>query len=353
MVYNEFISRLRGVSVLCVMTMHYTFFFPIDLVGVHALKNGFYGVAMFFAISGFLITNNIIRRYGSVDSIDLGDFYVKRAGRILPPLILLVSLLSLLATLDIAGFSVPAGVSLRDAVWNVVTLRFNQFFLFGGSTMLPWSILWSLSIEEVFYLCYPLVAIALRREALLVVFLIVIAVNGPRSRDSVLDIYSYFGCFDLIAIGALASIAANRLNRTMSWASLRYLKIAGFTIAVCTYFAPPLITAGPTLMSVAAALMLFSSHFEREGQPPTALGWIGEFSYEIYLFHITVYILIGPTIREALGPASYATFAVVMISSFCIAAAIAKYFSEPLNRWIRSPHTGYRRWLPATGSSAG
>jgi peptidoglycan/LPS O-acetylase OafA/YrhL len=76
---------------------------PVDLSAAPFIASGYYGVSLFFAISGFLITTNILRRSGAVGSVNVTDFYVMRAARILPSLTLLIVLLSGLAIVRYPG----------------------------------------------------------------------------------------------------------------------------------------------------------------------------------------------------------------------------------------------------------
>jgi peptidoglycan/LPS O-acetylase OafA/YrhL len=102
--HNEFIAQLRGIAVLMVVMLHCS--------GFPLFASGGYGNAIFFAISGFLITGNILDRYGSLAAIDIREFYRMRAGRILPCLVLLLALLSTLSLMNVPGFIFPASSSL-------------------------------------------------------------------------------------------------------------------------------------------------------------------------------------------------------------------------------------------------
>jgi peptidoglycan/LPS O-acetylase OafA/YrhL len=331
------INRLRGLAALVVVLMHCVMILPVDLSAAPFIGSGYYGVSLFFAISGFLITTNILRRYGAVGAVNVSDFYVMRAARILPSLTLLIVLLSALAIFRYPGFVFEEGhSSLGKAIWSVLTLSFNKS---GIADPLGWVVLWSLSIEEAFYVLYPVIAIVLRKEkALIGVLLLVIAygISGRTTRDS---LYTYRGCFDLIAMGALAAIAAHRL-KAPQW-SLVWAKWLGAVITLTAYFFVPLehVTVGPSLIALGGVMMLYTLKVEegRAARPRrvSLLGTIGECSYELYLFHYSVFVLVAPGLTGIFGAGSYINVAIALIMAFCVSLAVHRYFSDPLNARIR------------------
>jgi peptidoglycan/LPS O-acetylase OafA/YrhL len=338
--HNESIAQLRGVAVSVVVLMHYLLCFPISYAGLSFIWNGYYGASLFFAISGFLITSNMIARYGEPGSVDLRAFYDMRAARILPCLGLVVTILTVIAlTTQIDGITFPNHLSPGTAIISLLTLRFNDYYVHGASGSPAWAVLWSISIEEAFYLAYPIVAIMLRKNLLLVALLAGIAIYGPFERDSILGLYSYFGCFDLIAMGALAAIAASHLRGRLSGPALQSLTLAGATLVIVTYLTLNVrehYTIGPSLIGLGASLMLFASAFRQGSEKKTILGKLGSLSYEIYLFHLMVFILLAKVIPATNGPLAYLVWAGVMLALYLICAAIAAYFSVPLNAYIRA-----------------
>lgn len=335
---NQFISELRGIAVLMVVLMHCT--------GWPVFASGYYGVPVFFAISGFLITHNILDRYGSLASIDILAFYRMRAARILPCLALLLALLSALCLMDVPGFTFPASSSLGDALWHVATFSFNKYQKAGAESPYPWAVLWSLSAEEAFYLLLPIASAIIRSEKLLVAGLVVVIANGLRTRTYFADILSYSGAFDLIDIGVLSAIAAHRIEPPAKL--VRPLKWFGAGVAIGTYFFLPFaehVTAGPSLIAFGAALMLFANKFEtpKHSMLRQPIAFIGEASYEIYLFHVAIWVLLAPVLAAMFGaspnsPSELLAYLFVVIA-FC--EALRRSFSMPANRLIRGGY-GFR-----------
>ena len=354
MPHNEFIAQLRGVAVLVVVLMHYTYSFPISYASASFAGNGYYGVAMFFTISGFLITTNLLRAYGDVASVSLRDFYVKRAARILPCLALVTAILSAISLLsNTRGFVFQLNLSVGQAIEYLLTLRFNQYYVLGASLTLAWAVLWSISVEEAFYLVYPICAIVVRSEKLLLAVLCTVALAGPYVRwNGCLfgyygpqvgwnaNLLAYLGCFDLMDIGAIAAIAAYRWPDGIPRSYVPYLKAAGAVLALSAYLFlkvkehPAL---GPSLVGIGAAVMLYAASCPGETGPQrsTLLGRTGSLSYEIYLFHAIIQLLLMLVLPRPSGVAAYVVCAAVMTVTYLVSAGVARIFSRPLNSWIR------------------
>jgi peptidoglycan/LPS O-acetylase OafA/YrhL len=329
---NEFVAQLRGLAVLLVVMTH--------CAKSPLFESGFYGVSIFFAISGFLITGNILNRYGSLAAINIGEFYRMRAGRILPCLVLLLALLSTLSLMNFPGFVFPASSSLGGALWHVATLTFNLYQKGGADAPAGWAVLWSLSVEEVFYLLFPIAAILIRSEKLLVACLIGIVANGLRDRTYHADLLSYSGGFDLIDMGVLSAIAAHRFSLPLNL--VRPVKWAAGLASLGAYFFVPITgheKAGPSLIAFCVAIMLFASKFDASKRSDwlfRPLAVAGECSYEIYLFHFSVLLLIAPALANIFTPESVVWTAAYLLIVFVFCLLLRWSLSMPMNSFIRS-----------------
>ena len=145
--------------------------------------NGYEAVFIFFVISGFLIAGNVLRRDGALAKVDVRAFYTRRFSRIVPCLLLLVAVLSALHLLGVRDYVIQReGQTLPRAI--VAALGFHLNWYEGMTGYLPgnWDVLWSLSIEEVFYLGFPLACLLVRRNAVLVPLLVLLALSLPITR---------------------------------------------------------------------------------------------------------------------------------------------------------------------------
>jgi peptidoglycan/LPS O-acetylase OafA/YrhL len=145
--YIPSLDGLRAFSILVVFVSH---------CGLAHLIPGLFGVTVFFFLSGYLITTLLRLEAAKHGQISLGQFYLRRGLRILPPLYLTLGAFVLLALL---------GWLKADFTWgSVFAQAFYTFNYYGFAGSLPGTgVLWSLAVEEHFYLLFPLFYIGLRR----------------------------------------------------------------------------------------------------------------------------------------------------------------------------------------------
>lgn len=226
---NAGIDFLRGLSILLVLLNHIGLRLRLTqgVLGAHLPReflndlnfNGSEAVYIFFVISGFLITSNALMRWGSLGAIELRGFYVRRAARILPCLAMLVGVLSVLHLLGVHDFMIHGkGQSLPGAVGSAFGLYLNWYEGHTGYLPANWDVLWSLSIEEVFYLGFPLMCILLRRAWLLAPAMALLALSLPFSLAAIVGnpIWkekAYLPGMAAIAMGVLARWSRNISGR--------------------------------------------------------------------------------------------------------------------------------------------
>jgi peptidoglycan/LPS O-acetylase OafA/YrhL len=187
------VDVLRGLSIFFVLMNHvnirlrlervpYTQGLPDQLV--HSLVwNGQLGVQIFFAISGFLITSTSLRRWGSLSRLSIRDFYLLRFARIAPLFLLLLGVLSVLHLAHVKFFVIgPKIGGLGRALLAALTFHVNVLEAHRGYLPANWDILWSLSVEEMFYLFFPLLCVLLGRGKLLIGVLLAFLAIGPFGR---------------------------------------------------------------------------------------------------------------------------------------------------------------------------
>jgi peptidoglycan/LPS O-acetylase OafA/YrhL len=324
------------------------------------LVSGNYGVSMFFVISGFLITSNVLRSHGALAAVDIRSFYQRRLFRLGP---LLLMMLAIITALWLAGVSKFDNIQDKQpmpwwfqgvAIFSVLTFWHNLLIeIVGDWFNYAMNICWSLSVEEVFYLAFPLLLRFMRWRPLLLLAFVFILI-GPAYRwlhrdDENYFLYGYLACFDQIAIGCLAAlVAAGRFGRVpglrragagLFAVALAYVYLRGFQGNEAFGFSSlALATAGLLICVAGMAPGEFGARLM------TPLSWIGAHSYELYLFHLIVLgLLTGIWPRAAIDPGmKFPLMALFFGLSMLVAALAGRYVGDPLNRYLRRRYIGSR-----------
>jgi peptidoglycan/LPS O-acetylase OafA/YrhL len=362
------VDTLRGLSILAVILLHAylrMFFAGHSIVPLMPrwlfevlFTNGNNGVTVFFAVSGFLITFTSLRRFGSLERMRAATFYRIRFARIAPLLLLTLAVLSLLHLMHAEGFRIPSSRgSLPQAVISVLTFHLNWLEARRGFLPANWDVLWSLSVEEMFYLFFPLVCLLLlrwRRGTLFFVLLLALFIGmGPFARtvwtaNEIWQEKSYLGGMDGIALGCLTALLTERLQRDRVQIGTRLLmsiQIIG-AVMMALIFAWPhwhwMQSVGRTgvdgtVLALGTCCVMFGSVLSgRRGRPwSKPIRWVGRCSYEIYLTHEFVVVWLTLLyLKLQRGPVLVWIGAMVMLS-VVVGVWVARWFSEPMNRRLR------------------
>lgn len=350
---NEAIDVIRGLSIIFVILMHCSVHLPSSEILPHSLNNivlgsGYYGVIMFFVVSGYVITHSILNRWGSLSNVSLLSFYKIRFARIMPCLLALLLILSVLNLMQAPIFTLT-NTSLPQALIAALTFRINVLRSHVGYLSAPWDTLWSLSVEEVFYLFFPMVCLFVKNQRCLIVLLLFFIIAGPFARtlgdNASWQDYSYLSCMDGIVFGVLAAMASLTVKKRIM---IFYAILGAGLVSLVFIFRKLTFALGLThwniqvsLLELGVALILIAlSQYQKKPKGTSILRWFGRNSYEIYLTHSIVIIGFMYFFKEATHHA-FLYFPVVIICGV-IGHWVAKYFSVPLNRRIRSlTHTNF------------
>jgi peptidoglycan/LPS O-acetylase OafA/YrhL len=377
----ETVDLLRGLSILAVVLLHCWLRFYLNGVAVGTglpkwlshllLRNGGNGVTIFFAISGFLIMLTSIRRFGGLRHMRPRLFYRIRFARIAPLLLLILSVLSLLhwASLYSQAFDswhIKQEIGLPRALFSALTFHLNWLEAKTGYLPANWDVMWSLSVEEMFYLFFPLVCVAfvgerspLRRFGWPPLFLVAAAllVLGPWARavwitNDIGQEKSYLGGMNAIAMGCLAALLCDRLSHIpglrrgwiyaaeivgwvliawmATWPRWVWLHVISHFLAR-TDLDDTALPLGVCLVMVATVL-----RGSRGGGWLTApVRWFGRHSYEVYLTHEFL-VLLGVMIFLRWHGARPGIWTVLItLLTAPLGWAATRWFSEPMNRFLR------------------
>ena len=356
------IDTMRGVSIALVLLHHFWIAYLANDDGfrgifgwrfLHAVfRNGNYAVTMFFAISGFLITSNVDRRWGGLNNVRLPTFYRYRAARIIPCVLLLLLIVNALAALKIAIFENQPEFGGHVAFWLVdlasVTFWMNVLMSHAGWLNYALCVQWSLSIEEVFYLSFPILCLCLRKERLLLYAWSLFILIGPIWRathqgSEYTELNSYLSCFDGIAFGCCAAVLSKHV-RLPDRAKAPISILVAVGMAWFYLFASIRQTGiqGVSLMALGTAILLIVQAQAKNqrvegGRYTRPLQHCGRLSYELYLFHLVVLgglRTIWPSQGTA-GGAKVLLLLAYLILSTTVAILVSRYYSEPLNRRLR------------------
>jgi len=357
---------IRGISIVLVLLHHFNIAYLLkDTALLHLagwsfwksiFRNGNYAVTMFFAISGYLITSNARKRWGNLQDVHAATFYRFRAARILPCLVLLLFMVNLLALGGVHIFQNHSEFGGPVPWWlvDLASLTFWMNVLMGNHGWLNYvlSVQWSLSIEEVFYVTFPILCFLCRRERLLLCAWAIVILIGPVWRaahqgSEYLEFNSYLSCFDGIAFGCCAAVLARHVQWTPRMAGV----VCGVVSVLMAWFyltqwIGHSAVYGVSLMAFGTAVLLvaqsrLSPHTSRLSAP---LRFVGRLSYELYLFHLIVLgalrTIWSPDVIS--GNAKLILLTAYWTLSILLAVAISRFYAEPLNRRLR-----YYRRMPS------
>jgi peptidoglycan/LPS O-acetylase OafA/YrhL len=357
------VDSLRGLAILLVLMNHVNirlvlakipFTHGIPFLLAEALFwNGQFGVQIFFVISGFLITSITLRRWGALSSVDIRDFYLLRFARIAPLLLALLAVLSALHFAHIRDFVVqPKTGGLGRAVLAALTFHLNVLEAWRGYLPGSWDILWSLSVEEMFYLFFPLLARFLGRGKGFIALLTIFVALGPFGRRAFThgnEIWmekSYLGGTDAIALGCLTALLLARVRFSRSAPQICGAAGVAFLILILG-FAPVSFLHGidrigleETVLAIGACLVIIAAA-QTPWRSPRILGplrKLGQHSYEVYLTHMFV-VFAFFDLFVAIGKPMWAV-PIVFVAAIVVAALlghlVASFYSEPMNRKLRA-----------------
>jgi peptidoglycan/LPS O-acetylase OafA/YrhL len=341
------IDGLRAVAIAAVLLCH---------AGIPFLAGGYVGVDVFFVISGFLITRLLLGEIERTGRISLGRFYARRAKRLLPLsaiLLAAVGLLSLLLLSPVRAVEVSGDIvssALYTANWHFAAQSVDYFA--QGVEPSPVLHLWSLAIEEQFYLVWPTLMLAVtwfwRRRgrsvrpalwatlALITLGSLALGIHLTDAQPASAYFSTFGRAWELALGGALALLGAVRLPRALAaalgWAGLAAIAYAALAFDAATPF-PGIAALVPTLGAAALILAGSSIHAAAGGAPARLLStapvrYVGRISYSWYLWHWPALIFAA----VIWGPLSTAAGLAVVAASWVPTHLTHIWIEDPVRR---------------------
>jgi peptidoglycan/LPS O-acetylase OafA/YrhL len=352
------LDGLRAVAVLLVLGFHF---------GLGWLGGGFFGVDMFYVLSGYLITGLLLAEFERRERIGLAAFWLRRARRLLPALLLVLVAVTLLVRFAEPTGAVPGfrGSALSALFylsnWWQIASSGNYFVATGAVT--PLAHTWSLAVEEQFYLVWPLVALAVLRVAGsfrrgVRALLLVAGVGVTASVVEMAVLYRpganptriYFGTdthAQSVLVGAVLACVLTLIERQRgetgmdpearapaARAQITAVGLVGLALVVALSHSlggssAATYRGGFVLVAVCSALVIAAVVTVPGGILARILSlaplvWLGTISYGIYLWHFPIVIFLDSQRTGLGGPALFALRTAVTVG----VAAVSFYLIE-------------------------
>ena len=354
--YLPSIDSLRALAVLAVIIYH---------VDVNYLPGGFLGVDLFFVLSGYLISSLIIKEYRKTGSLNLYNFYIRRARRLLPAVYFMI-------TVGLVVMVLFNEVLLRkshlDAIfgyiyssnWWYIFHKLDYFDSFGAQS--PFKHLWSLAIEEQFYMIFPLLFLLVNRKKkskdgtyklnknflYVVLGLILVSLIAHILLFDINNISRiYFGtdtrAFSLL-VGVVGAILypMERLHarvtpqENMIYSVVSLVSIATLiTVMIYTSEYNTLLYRGGFLLVAILGLIVIISSGKQHTLMSRLLSFkpvvfIGKISYSLYLWHFPVLVLTTPV--SEIGNPNIIFVVLRVILTFILATASYVFVETPIRK---------------------
>jgi peptidoglycan/LPS O-acetylase OafA/YrhL len=351
------LDGLRGIAVLVVLAYH---------GGASWMRGGFLGVDLFFVLSGYLITTLLLVEWGRRGTIELRRFWIRRARRLLPALALVLVGIAVYA-LTVAPASQLDRI--RADGWSTIGYVANWRFIFSDQSYFeqfaapsPFRHMWSLAIEEQFYLLWPFLTVALLRWRAQLRFAARLFLVGAAASALLMAVLYrsgsdpsrvYYGTdtrAQALLIGAALAAILLRLRtrrtgplRPVVWVRagllgavvLLALFVATKDTAEWMYRGGYLLTALACALVIAAAVQP-SRNLVRAALSPMPLRWVGTISYGLYLWHWPVFLTLTED-RTGLDGAALLLARILVSVGFAAASFYAVERPVRLGAWPRPP----------------
>ena len=333
--HHAALDGLRALAVLVIIAFHDEYSWA---------KGGFLGVDLFFVLSGFLITTLLVTEWNRTGGIALRRFWARRVRRLLPALLVVLAGVAAFTRFQVlpwnrTGVRDDALASLAYVSnWRSIGAKQGYFELFTAPS--PLRHMWSLAVEEQFYVVWPVVVVVLlrlgRRSLKPLVFATAAGTVGSIvamawAFDRGQGLRAYYGTdtrVHTILLDALLALVhlhwrdGRRARRWLAWSGLPALVLVGIMMVTSTGGSWRYYHGGSVVFALLAALVVTAAMEPgvlRSVLQVRPLAWVGRLSYGLYLFHWPIIVWMVPS-RFDLAPSTLnlarlgVTFAVAIAS---------------------------------------
>lgn len=345
--YRVDIQALRGIAVLLVVAHHATL--PL-------IRAGYLGVDIFFVVSGFVITT-VVSRDIRGNSFSFVRFYWRRAWRLLP------TTYATVAACIVASMLLLTGREIHDfsqQVWGAVSFTANIVlwlqtgYFERAAALKPLLHVWSLSLEEQYYLLLPaLLALSRRSTWVILVALIttisLLACFVVREYDAAASFYLLPMRAWEMGLGSLGGLLYPHLGRR-DFHVRRYIAPVS-VIGIFCVVVYPLSNSHPGVDAVIACvatllLLLFPSAWFSRGVIVRAIAWVGDRSYSLYLVHWPIFAFLSVA-NVAGGGLPWRIRIMAIFASLIGAYSMHRLVEQPFRRFGSRPIRSGQWWLLA------
>lgn len=306
MQYVHSLDTYRFVAFFIVLISHATLFLHL---GVSNLHTGDLGVSMFFVLSGFLITTILWTQLQKTGDIDLSSFYAKRIRRIIPLylVIITIGLILIPAFYTTEYFREPFTNLTHNPLWQYLTFTFNFYNTnhFVANTLIT-TMLWSICVEEQFYLVWPTVVKYIKKAKHLLyilgtLFFISLTFRFINFDNSAVIEFNTFSVMNDLIIGCVLAIAYyyNRAKIESYVTGNGFLYISAFMLFLVYFRSEFLIgnqvwvTLEPIIFALCFSYILIAfvkfKNWEVFNFP--FIVYLGKISYGLYVYHILSFFI--------------------------------------------------------------
>lgn len=357
--YISGLDGLRALSVLAVILYH---------LHIEWIDGGFLGVTVFFVLSGYLITDLLVKEWDRTGKINFKTFWIKRFRRLIPALVVMLVLMSVWITLFQRSFL----VGLRGEIVAAFTYVSNWYYVLQDHSYFtkfappsPLQHMWSLAVEEQFYIIWPVIMLVLLKflpakgklaglilllsfvSAEMMAFLFTPDVDPSRI---------YYGtdtrAFSLLIGAALAIVwPSAKLTANVTPDLKKLLNVTGgvsLTLLILMmifmqedssflYYGGMYLASAVTAVLIAVIVHPASSIGKLFSFKP--LLWVGVRSYGIYIWHFPIIVLMGIAVKT--DTISMTKIILALVLTFVLSALSWRYIEDPIRKGA------WKNWLTA------